>query len=456
MENNDTDEFFDPPAGSQPPAAPAPAGGGKKAVRITAAVLGALLLAVAAFLGGWYGQYYSLDGEVRNYLWAKSVLEKNYYSPLDEGELYQALYDSLAVDPYTRFYSASEYDAYMAKSAGENDGVGVAFFIGQKADERAQVFVAMENSPAERAGIRKGMYIFAFGKTADSLTEGNFAELRTFLSQEKGELVLRCGYAADGSDAANYTLTPKDYQTSFLHYRDSGAGFRFRGEGSTLSLTQTDEPMAGLDEKTAYIRLEEFSGSNTPVEFIQLLSKMKERGRTNLIFDLRSNGGGNLGILGDVASHLMRNAEGDNPVVLSAVTRSGQRTNYVCAHNDFSSYFGEDSEVYVLADEYTASASEALIGVLVDYGTLPYSHIFLREDEDGIAKTYGKGIMQTQFTSMNGSAMKLTTATIHWPAGKCIHGVGVTPSDGAIPIAAPFFWGADDPMLSEVLSRVCA
>ncbi len=452
MENNEKDEFFDPPLPPQPAQTPAK----MKAVRIAALVLGAILIAVAAFLGGWYGQYYSLDEEVRTYLWAKSVLEKDYYQPIEEAELYERLFDSLSVDPYTRFYSAQEYQAYEAEGAGENLGTGLSFLKDMQDDSRLQIFSVTENSPACKAGIRKGMYLIGFGGTENDLVSGTYADFSAYLSAQKGEFILRCGYAEDGSDARNYPIKKESYQASFLYYRDSESSFRFQGEGAKPVMTETHEPIAGLDGETAYLRLEEFSGNNTPSEIVACLTKMKERGRKNLIIDIRSNGGGYLGLFGDIASHLMRNATETHPVVVTTRTRDGEVTRYVCVQNDFSSYFSEDSKVYVLADEYTASASECLLGVLIDYGTCSYSDIYLREDANGTAKTFGKGIMQTHIKGKNGEVMKLTTATVSWPlSGKCIHGVGITKADGAKTVAADLIWGERDVMLEEVIADIC-
>lgn len=462
MENNDRDEFFDLPEPAPAPApspAPAPAPKRKgKALRITAIVLGVLLVAAAAFYGGWVGRYYSLGEEVRTYLWARELVKNNYYRPIDDEELDAMLYDSLAVDEYSEFYSAEEMQSFFAKNAGESAGVGLSFFIEQDPEDLGQVFSVPENSPASRAGIRKGMYVIAFGETEDAMTEGNYAQFASFLAKQKigTPFYLRCGYDRGGEGAKNYPVSREEYQTSYLHYRDSESSFRFTGEGETLSLTETFEPLQGLDEKTAYLRFDAFEGKNTDKEIVECLTTMKERGRSNLIIDLRSNGGGDLSKLGILASHLMRNAEGRQPVVLIGKPRNGRAIRYVCDGNDFGDYFGETSSVYLLADEYTASASEALMGVLLDYGTCSFDHVFLRRGENGVAKTFGKGIMQTFLLNANGSAMKLTTATVHWPVTeRCIHDVGITEKDGAIGIDAPLVWGETDPMLEEVISRVC-
>ena len=86
----------------------------------------------------------------------------------------------------------------------------------------------------------------------------------------------------------------------------------------------------------------------------------------------------------------------------------------------------------MLADEDSASASECLIGCMLDYGAIGYADICLTE-YGGRAKTFGKGIMQTTYlvNVFQRDAIKLTTAKILWPLTKnCIHGRGVLAADG--------------------------
>ncbi len=413
--DGERDEFFDPPAPAPTPQAPA--GKLPSGKKIAAALLAAVFL-LTGFLAGWFGRYYALDEEVRTFLWAKSVTEKNYYLPVDEGELYESLYGLLGLDPYTKLYSPDAAEAYFADAAGD----------------------------------RKGMYLIGFGSSEDRLTEGDASAATAFISAQSGPFWLRCGFSEDGSDAQNYLVARREYRASYVSYRDSETSYRFWGETLPLRLTETNEPLKELDGKTAYLRIDEFSG-NAAGEFLSCLSVMKERGRERLILDLRTNGGGYLDILGEIASHLLRTAEGSSPVVLTAHYRDGGTEEYHCPANDFSDYFGKDAEICLLADENTASASEALIGALVDYGTVPYSKIFLREDANGTAKTFGKGIMQTHFTASSGAVMKLTAATVHWPlSGRCIHGVGVTPADGAKAVKADLIWGTSDPMLERAIA----
>ena len=123
--------------------------------------------------------------------------------------------------------------------------------------------------------------------------------------------------------------------------------------------------------------------------------------------------------------------------------------------NDYVKYFSQSSRVSILADEWTASASESLIGALVDYGTVGFSDIYLRKQENGEAHSYGKGVMQSAFTAVNGSAVRVTSAEIFWPvSGRSIHETGVTEEMGGVGIEAPLLHGETDTMLEEVLSRL--
>ena len=54
-------------------------------------------------------------------------------------------------------------------------------------------------------------------------------------------------------------------------------------------------------------------------------------------------------------------------------------------------------------------------------------------EENGVAKTYGKGIMQTTYIMdlLKQDALRLTTARILWPtSGHCIHDRGIVKADG--------------------------
>ncbi len=464
-EDQEKDEFFDPVTVYKQ-ADPLPPEQKKKSVarRVLAIVLAVVLLGVG-FLIGWFVRYYTIDEDARAFLWAMDVTEKHYYLDIDKDRVYaeaegkdgKAHMASLVsqLDKYSAFYTEEEYAAVAAAGEGQNDGIGVAVY-----DETVngvaipRVLIIVENSPAQKAGVKKGMYLLGFGEDESQMQSGDSDALIDYISSKRGTFSLKVGFSADGSDAKVVSLKRAAYQAAYCYYRDSETSYSFRGTGSTLSLTETFSPIEGLNDTTAYIRLDEFSG-NAAEEFASCLSVMKERERKDLILDLRTNGGGYLTIFQSIASHLLKNAGETRPVVASAQYKSGKEAIYRSySDSDYDKYFSEDSKVYLLADENTASASECLIGALIDYGTLSYENIYLRAaDDTGFAATYGKGIMQSFYFGSLG-VMKLTVARICWPSGNCIHGVGVTTENGAHGVKADLVWGKEDVMLNALLADI--
>jgi len=435
-----------------PPPPPAQGQGTTKAKKQFSGLFVILLSVVLvgmSFFAGWLTRYYTLDEGLRRFMWAKDLTDSNYYKDLDEDLLYENIMDALEsqLDPYSCYYSPEEYKAIIKESEGSNTGVGIS--LSQDGDNIVFYHV-VGNSPAYKQGIRRGMYMTAYG-TAEPLTKlTDPDDFSKFLAQKDETILLACGYEADGSDAKTYTLTRAAYLASYCSYRDSGSSFVFTGD-KELTLTEANDPLKELDETTAYIALDEFNG-NAAAEFKLCLDKMKERGRTNLVLDLRYNGGGYMDTLCTIASYLMRDAEGKNPTVGTIeYSKSGKKAKFVADGNYFDSYFTKDSRIRVLANEGTASASECLLGAMLDYHTVDIADVYLHKGEEGVARTYGKGIMQSHFSDSSGQTMKLTVAYIKWPvSGRCIHGTGVNENDGATGIASAFLDGKDA-FLTEVL-----
>lgn len=441
----------------------------KKKRRVIAIALACVIFIVAVGgFGIWFGFFYEADKKAVE--WAIQMAE-NYYYP--EGFSADAVYReanpdkgldgliesfSAQLDPYSQFFKPSEFQAYIDEGEGHNRGIGISTVNeGTEEDPLYKVAIVVTNSPADLGGVKKGMYLLGYGESQTTMTAmTDYDAFTAFLDGREDSFYLSFGYASDGSDAQNYSLKRESYQATYCYYRDSETAYYFHGaDGKTFE--EVTHPVAGLDDTTAYIRIDEFSG-NVSYEFLTCLGKMKERGRENLILDLRTNGGGFLTDLQSISSHLLKDAEqGSKPVVATARFKDGNEEKYEASDPcDYSNYFTANSQVYVLADENTASASECLIGALVDYGTVPFDHIYLREDEDGVAKTYGKGIMQSSFQHYTGAAVKLTVAGIFWPNGNSIHGRGVTKDDGAHGVPSEMFWGEQDVMLEYVIGEVCA
>ena len=412
--------------------------------------LGAVAIAFVFFFTGWFARYLALDRRARDLLWLMETADDHYYREISDEEwndLYDRFYDMVLPDRFCSFYTGEEYRKLLGESEGNNKDTGLSAI-----DEggRLRVYNVIGNSPAALAGIRSGMYIYRFGTSVEEMKEGNRNE---FYALSGNAIYLECGDTQESAKVCR--IQSENYLASYCSYRDSQTSFDFRTKGDKLELTDTGNAHEGLDGTTAYISVSQFDG-NVSSEFKAMLSLMKSRGRSNLILDLRRNGGGYLRAFQEMSAHLLRNAEDGNPLVATAKYRSGKVTRFRATGNDFGNYFDDTSRVSVLADERTASASECLIGALIDYGTADFSDVYLRKTDGEEARSYGKGVMQTAYVAPSGSAARITTAEIFWPvSGRSIHDTGVTERLGAVGIVAPLLSGERDSMLDEVISRLC-
>ena len=393
----------------------------------------AILLAAACFVLGGFTVWFSLDSEIRTLLKVKLAIQQQYYKDIDDDEFYDAVFHGInheLLDAYSSYLTADEFRAEQGGLAGKRIGIGLVFNTKDANGNEQMLIVRVSgNSPAEQAGLREGDRIVAYGKTENALTENQvFADFSTFLNalSEGEKFFIR---VQRGDESLIFEVSREAYVENYVFYRTNTTSYGFTGKNADV-WAEAGTPLSCLDGETAYIRLIQF-GEGTEKQFTKAMEHFKADGKKNLVLDLRENGGGYLDTMQDIAGYFCKNTDKKNPTVVVAKGKSGEDV-FKAKRNEYADYFTSDSRIYVLADDGTASASECLIGAMVDYGAINFSDICLIE-RNGVAKTYGKGIMQTTYyLSAKLDAMKLTTAEIHWPvSGRSIHGRGVLPEDGA-------------------------
>lgn len=427
----------------------------------------ALAAAVAIFFCGFFTYKATLPEGVRSLLWFKEQIDENYYQDVSDEAFWDAALHGAAgvLDSYSGYYTADEYAVEQDSIRGYFEGTGLSFFSGTNKIYRVAInspaFFAKEavQGPAVQEGrgaIEAGMYLTGVGASPDAIADTLYTSVaggyvaQNAVSSELGKyaagqtVYLRLSVAAGDDTAAETTrIVPvplQSYTATYLLYAyrapGAAAGKAMAFVGGEGGLVWQDvSGYVSVDETvpadTAYVRVVEFAG-NAGDGFATVAAQYKADGAQKLLLDLRNNGGGELSHLMKIAGYLLRDAQGEAPLLLSAVFKNGTVYKYAAAGNSFGEYFG-DSEVYVAANGNTASASEALLGAMISYGTVGYEGVFLTDpDGDGSARTYGKGIMQQFFEDgSTGDVAKLTSAKLYWPNGTCIHGVGVTTADGA-------------------------
>ena len=397
----------------------------------------AIALAVFCFFGGFLVRSLTLDGEIRSLIQLKNTVQAEYYEEITDEQFYGAVFGGInekLLDPYSKYMTADEFAQTQSEAAGNRSGLGLVFLVENNAGEKQMLVTRVcGNSPAEEAGIKAGEFFVGFGLSqADMKSSVLFEEFSAFVNERQTGEVFYVRVRSDKGER-DVAIAKAEYVENYVFYRTNTTSYRFTGDSAT-TLVQSGDPLLSLPENTAYIRLTQFNGGAAE-EFKKAMTLFKQQGKTNLVLDLRDNGGGYLNIMQSIASYFCKTSKDNRPIV--AIADYGERKeNYRADGNYYDEYFSQNSRICVLADSATASASEALMGCMLDYGAISYGDICLSE-RSGVAKTYGKGIMQTTFPFglVNSDAVKLTTAKILWGAsGNCIHGRGILSSDGTLTV----------------------
>lgn len=420
--------------------------------KIISAVL-IVAVATAVFFAGFFVHYISMDESIRTLAWIKKHMDKYYIEDISEEDFLTAAMGGVdgLLDDYSQCYTPDEYISASNSNAGYKEGMGLTFWLD---GDNTLIYRVSGNSPAEKVGIKEGSYLFGFGSSEKNIVYSCvYNDFLSFLSSADGEFCLCLAEDEEGNGKQLYKIARESFVENYAFYRSDSSAYRFSGDNA-LDEELYDGAISSLKKDTAYIRLNQFAG-NAAKQVEKCLEIFKREGKKNLILDLRNNGGGNMEVLQNIASFFVKDAKNNGPLVAVAKYKDGSERNFRADTNKYFEYFSSDCKISVLANSNTASASECLIGAMIDYNTVDYSDIYISE-YNGVAKTYGKGIMQTTFyMTGTGCAVKLTTAKIYWPeSGKCIHGIGVTSSDGANAVKADGYVTFDERELLSVIEKL--
>lgn len=433
-------------------------------------VIAAVAVTAAVFFAGFYTRKLTQPSYISVYEWAVGTIKKHYYYDFDakacEGLSLKEI--GARLDRYSGFYTAEEYKAVIKENEGAKSGLGITYsFV---PDEGARIISVMGNSPAYLCGIRAGDTIIG-GKAGDGAEVGvEFMTAQSFSEfidgRDTGEKFTLTAKAENGKEEESFTVSKEFYTAGYTFYATKETAWEVRYAEKSSSPTLFEAPADKIEYLPAgfgYIRLNQFYG-NAGDEFGRLAEKFNADGCTSLILDLRNNGGGYVSVMQDIAGYFHAATSESSGVAMTAEYKNGRKETYKAYRHTGAGVVSADTTVYVLANSGTASASEALIGVLVSCGALEYKNIFLSDYSEEYlgfagadaktAQSYGKGIMQTTFVKpFTKEALKLTTAQIYWPNGKCIHDVGLTVKDGCRPSRAEWTATKGDTELQNICTE---
>jgi len=280
-------------------------------------------------------------------------------------------------DPYSAYLDAEAYQLSLSNLEGKFEGIGA--YVGVDEDGQIMIIAPIADSPAAKAGIKAGDIILEINDR--SASEMNLTE------------------------AVLYIRGPKDTPVRLLILHQGET----EPEEIEIVRAEIEVPSVHFEMKgdIAYIIITYFS-ERTDEELSPVLESITQEAATGIILDLRSNPGGLLQTVVDVASHFLK--EG---IVVDVVDNQGKHTTSTVKPKGDTT----DLLMVVLVDSYSASGSEVLAGALQDY------------DRATIAgtTTYGKGSVNILHQLQDGSGLYITTARWFTPNGRPIEGEGIDP-----------------------------
>lgn len=389
-----------------------------------------ILSLVMAFTSGFFMHYLIQPKEVKKLSNILSIMKKTAKDPngndltFDADEVAKTFVDAMLVgDDYAKYFTKEELQKENTEGKGNYAGIGVSIYANEP-----KIYSVLGNSPAEKAGIKKGDLLIK-GKLLDGeyVTFYSTEDLTNFISSagegEEMELVINRDGVVLGE---NIKVAKSKYVCSYVYYYDNETSLRFvsSGEEKPVKTLFAEERNVLLKDDTAHIIFKSFEGDSAE-QLGEALEYFYSKGKSKLILDLRANGGGYMDCLQKVATYFINNGGKVKNLITEVKERNGSSSFYTSGNN-FNSNL---KNIVVLADGGTASASECLIGAMLCYKDANFSMdnlLITYNANRGDYSTFGKGIMQTTYPLLSGGALKLTTARIYWPDKKtCIHGTGV-------------------------------
>ena len=278
------------------------------------------------------------------------------------------------LDPHSTYTDAKETKAMNEPLQGDFEGIGVQFNM---IEDTLVVIQPIVNGPSQKVGILSGDRIVSVNDSTIAGTKISRVDIMKRLRGKKGTKV-KLGIVRRG---VNGILT-------FVVTRD-------KIPVHTLNAAYMIRPGVG------YICLESF-GMKTHKEFMDAVKELERQGMKSLILDLQDNGGGYLQAAVQIANEFLK----DNEMIVYTEGRNVRRQNYKAIGNGRL----QKIRVYVLVNEFTASAAEIVTGAIQD------------NDRGTVVgrRTFGKGLVQRPFDFPDGSMMRLTIAHYYTPSGRCI------------------------------------
>ena len=312
------------------------------------------------------------------------VLDKinnEYVEEINQNKVMDAAINGVlqSLDSYSGYMSPEIFKETQTETSGKFGGLGIE--VGMEAGV-VKVISPMDNSPAERVGVKAGDYIV---KINDSQVQGKTLSQAVELMRgpvgSKIEITVR---RIGIKKAIIFNITREIIEVKSVKSKI-------------------------IDENVGYIRLTSFNENSSNQVKEKIKEFKKDKNIEKYILDLRNNPGGLLTQAIKISDFFLDNGE----IVSTKSRKIRENKKWFAKKGDLIN--GET--LVVLINYGTASASEIVAGALQDHKRA----ILIGEN------SYGKGSVQSIIPLENNGAIRLTISKYYLPSGKSISDIGITP-----------------------------
>lgn len=365
--------------------------------RLVRLLLAAFAVLVVLTAGIWLGGHPDnlpsavsdnlVDKQTRVLSEALSTVHDTYYREPSRSELADNAIAGMVEhldDRFSTYFTPKEYAQFQREQRSEFTGIGV---LVTRHPLGLRVLRVYDDSPARRGGVKVGDVIV---KADDHILKG--------LSQKRSS-----GYVT-GPPGSAVTIT----------VRRDGKNLRLRMTRATVSAGFTASRLVRRgNDRIGVVALSQF-GPGAHADLYRSLQRLKKRGATRYVLDLRDNGGGLVSEAQLVASAFLKDG-----TIVTTKGRAVPKTTLKATGDPIL----PDAPLVVLVNRNTASASEIVTGALQDR----------KRAEVVGTRTFGKGVFQEVIELSNGGALDITAGQYFTPSGRNLGGKGVHTGAGIAP-----------------------
>ena len=267
-------------------------------------------------------------------------------------------------DPHTFYFAPEDKDRFDVAMSGNFEGIGARL---QKRMDNIKVSEIISGGPAWRQNQLEVGDVIIKVRQEDEVEALNIVGMRLddavkFIKGPKGTKVILTLKKVDGT-IQDLEITRDVVELEEVYAKSS----KVEKAGKTFGV---------INLPKFYVDFQDYSKRNAASDIKREIERLKEEGMEGLVLDLRSNGGGSLQTVVDMAGLFIK----DGPIV--QVRTTGEPKEVL---NDKDESIIWDGPLVILVNELSASASEILAAAMQDYKRA----IIL-----GSKQTYGKGTVQ--------------------------------------------------------------